>query len=363
MRTRLIHNSLLRPLPTMLGVCVAIMAATGAALAQQSAQTAAAIGAQGASQTGAVTDYQDQVLSRLLSQGAPGDAGFEFPTGRLRETRHDSYRSLLPNHGPTYQSDTVEESLIGSAFFKFPGSVHGGNIQTGAFVGENWIGTSYKSPGPSYPMLPGTRSLNSSYLAGAYVLYSSGSSYAMNTVTIFEGTTQQWGGGLVPGSSSYDTHGVVSSTVSGHVFDLDKSRTPLRLDVRGGILYSNVRGDWFSDPSGQLLHPSTQQWIASLSAMVFQEWALSRSETLRPYIKAGLREQLSYVNKEDENLLGALDTYRFSQSGTLGTAEIGFDYAFSNVTITGALYGEKAVDQATIGGRLGAKFALDSSRF
>ncbi len=341
-----------------------VIGTLGAALAQQSALTGAATGAQGASQTGAVTDFQDQLLYRLISPGPDGNSpvfGFEFPTARLRETWHDSYPS--PQDGPTYKSFTKEESLIGSAYFKVPYNVLGGTVQFGTFLGVDELNSSYKrSSGPgAYDIVPGTRTFNHSYLAGGYALYSSGSNYALNTVTIFEGRTDEKGGVDTPGTSHYNTHGFVNSTVAGHVFNLEGMSEPLKLDIRAGLLYSNAHGDAFADPAEQILRPSTQEWTGSLSAMLFEEWVRSGGETLRPYVRVGVKQQFAYSDQEDLNWgAGIVNTYHFGQSGTLGFGEAGFDYAFSNVTLTGALYGEKSADQATIGGRLGAKFTTDS---
>ena len=317
-------------------------------------------GAQGASQTGVVTDIQDQVLAQAGSrEGTPAGAGAEFPTGRFKETWHDAYVSLQPSRWPTYKSQTAEELAMGSAFYRFPQSVFGGSVQAGVFGGENWVNTSYKPSSASSPgSLPGTKQYNDSYIAGGYVLYSFGSSYVMNTVATFDGRTDQKGSGLAAGSSSYGTNGFEDTAVAGHVFNLAGAATPLKVDVRGGLLYSNAQGGSFSNAIGEVFRPGTEETAASLSAMLFRDMGLSGGETVRPYVKAGLREQLDYSNKVEDTFRGVTATYSFGQSSTLGSAEIGFDYAFSNVTVTGAVYGETAADQSSIGGRLGAKFAF-----
>ncbi len=248
---------------------------------------------------------------------------------------------------------------MGSAFYKLPQSVFGGSVQTGVFGGENWVNTSYKPSSSSSPgSLSGTRQYNDSYIAGGYVLYSFGSSYVMNTVATFEGLTGQTGAGFPGGSSSYGTSGFAKTAVAGHVFNLDGTATSLKLDVRGGVLYSNAQGGSFSNEIGEVLRPGTEETDASLSAMLFRDLGLSGGEIVRPYFKAGLKEQLASSNQVEDRFEGKLTTYSFGQSGTLGSAEIGFDYSFSNVTVTGAVYGETAADQSSLGGRLGAKFAF-----
>jgi hypothetical protein len=358
MRARAVQH-VLYPLLWAFPVCAIAVPAIGCEVAHEVPQAAPAIGAQGANQTGVVADFQDQTLSQAVSQeGTPPGAGAGFPTSRFRETWHDAYVPLQPSHRPAYESQTAEESAMGSAFYKFPQSVLGGSIQTGAFGGESWVSASYKPSSSSPGRLPGTKQFNNSYIAGGYVLYGFGNSYAMNTVAIFEGTTDQKGTGFSGGSTSFGTHGFANTAVAGHVFDLAGVSTPLKVDVRGGLLYSNARGDSFSNAIEEVFRPSTEEWTASLSAMLFRDLALSGGETVRPYFKAGLREQLAYSNKVEESFRGALATYSFGQSGTLGGAEIGFDYTFSNVTVTGAVYGEMATDQSSLGGRLGAKFAF-----
>ena len=151
---------------------------------------------------------------------------------------------------------------------------------------------------------------------------------------------------------------MADTAVAGHVFALSEAANPLKADVRAGLLYSDARGGSFSNAIGEGLRASEQETAASLSAMLFRDIGLSGGETVRPYVKAGVKEQLAYSNKVEDSLNGKLTTYSFGQSGTFGAAEIGFDYAFSNVTVTGAVYGETAADQSSLGGRLGAKFAF-----
>jgi hypothetical protein len=358
MKARTVQAALYLSLGT-LPVCVTAVPARGCEVpGQQAGQTASAAGAQGSSQSGVLKDFQDQVLSQSGSQdGTPPGGGTSFPTGRLGETWHAPYVSSRPSRWPAYKSQTVEESAMGSAFYRIPQSVFGGNLQTGAFGGENWVNTSY-TPSSSSGRSSGVKQYNSSYVAGGYVLYSFGGSYVMDSVAVFEGSTDQKGAGFAGGSSSYGTHGYANTAVAGHVFNLDRTGMPLKVDVRGGLLYSNAQGGSFSNSIEEVFRPSTEETAASFSAMLFRDVGLSGGATVRPYVKAGLKEQLAYSNKVEDSFGGALTTYSFSQSSTFGNAEIGFDYNFSNVTVTGAVYGETAADQSTLGGRLGAKFAF-----
>jgi hypothetical protein len=337
--------------------------------AQQSSIASTFTGGLNSSQSSATTDFQNQVLSTANAvssnaQGQPNGGavfGADFPTGRLRETWHDGYDSLLSNHLPTYASQTTEASAIGSVFIAFPDAFWGGKLQLGALGGEDRLDTLFKRTPVSEPILPGTKASNTSSIAGSYAIYTSGTSYAMAMIVGFDGSTDQVGGRAIAGRSSYDTHGVVASEVAGHVFDLDRlCNMPLKFDARGGILYSRADGDSFSDPSGDILRPTVQSWTASLSGTLFSQWNLVGGETFRPYIKGELREQLAYDNKV-VNLTPLLAniTYRFNQADSMGVAEVGFDYAWSGVTFTGAVYGEKSSDQASVGGRLGAKFPLN----
>jgi hypothetical protein len=355
---QLVSCALLGVLP----VCAAVVPARGCEdpppVVQPVARPAVDTGILGAGQRGVVTGFQDQVLSRSASrEAAPGGAGAGFPTGRLGESWHGAYIDLQPSPWPGYKSQTSEASALASGYYNVPQSVFGGSVQAGVFGGESWVRASFRPASPSLATAAATKASNSSSLFGGYVLYSSGRDYAMNTVSVFEGTTAQTGAPFA-GSSAYGTHGFVDTAVAGHVFDVSGAARSLKLDVRGGLLYSAAHGDPFSDNAGQRFRSSTGEWTASVSATLFRDIAIWGDETLRPYVKAGLKEQLGYSNKVEVSYQGAVDTYRFGQSPTLGNAEIGFDYIRSNVTVTGAVYGEMASGQSSLGGRLWAKFAF-----
>ncbi len=340
-------------------VCVTAVPATGCEAVPGVAQPPDSIGSLGPSQKGVVKDFQDQVLSRSVPQeGAPPIASAGFPTGRLGETWHAPYVSLQPTPWPSYKSQSTEELVLASGSYNFPRRVFGGSLQAGAFGGESWVRTAYKPAFSSSATLPGVKASNNSNLAGGYILYGFGSNYAMDTVSVFEGTTGLTGEAFPAGSSSYGTHGFVNTAVAGHVFDLNGMVRSLKMDLRGGLLYSDAYGDPFADGAGRLYRQGTEEWTASFFATVFRDFALTSGETVRPYVKAGLKEQLSYSNKVEESFQGVSTTYRFGQSPTLGGAEIGFDYIRAGVTVSGAVYGEVASDQSSLGGPLGAKLAF-----
>lgn len=359
MRVRAVHP-MLHPLFWAFPLCAAVAPATGCETAPRPRpKPPVSIATLGASQSGVVTDVQDQVLARSASQEAePAGAGAAAPSGRLGETWHSAYIDLQPGPWPGYKSQTAEASVIGSGYYTFPQSVLGGSVQAGAFGGEDWVSTTYKVSSLSSGAMLGVKTYNHSSVAGGYVLYSLGRNYAMSTVSVFEGTTGQTGAAFAGSSSSYGTRAFTGTTVAGHIFDLDGMARPLKLDVRGGLLYSNANGGQFSDSVGQLFRPSLQEWTGALSATLFEDFALSSSAALRPYLKATVKEQLSYSNKLDDYFQGVWTAYRFGQNPTLGSAEIGLDYKRPGVTVTGAVYGEGATDQGSLGGRLGAKFAF-----
>ncbi len=359
MRARAVQP-MLHPLFWAFPFCFTLAPANGCEVPPPEApQPPVSIGAVHASQDGVITGLQDQVLSRSISQeDEPAGAGAEFPSGRLGEAWHGAYINLQPSHWPSYNSQTAEESFLGSGFYKLPQSVFGGGMQVGAFGGEDLLRTSYRLSSPSPGTLLGTNASSHSYIFGGYILYNFNKYYLMNTISIFDGTIEQTGSAFANGSSSFGAHGFVNTAVAGHVFDLNGTARSLQMDVRGGLLYSNAYGDPFSDRDGQIFHSSTDEWTASLSLTLFRDLALPGDETVRPYVKAGLKEQLGYSNRLEESVEGADATYRFGQSGTLGSAEIGLDYVRSNVTFTGGLYGEAATDRSSLGGRLGAKLAF-----
>ncbi len=313
------------------------------------------IGPLGTGQKGVVADFQDRVLSGSVSQaGPPAGAATGFPTGRLGQTWHAPYVSLQPTPWPGYESHSAEGSVLASGSYNFPLPVSGGSLQAGVFGGESWVRTTYNPVAAA----PGAKASNSSFLAGGYILYGSGGYYVMNTVSVFEGATGLRGDAFAAGSSSYGTHGFVDTVVAGRVFGLNGMAWPLNLDVRGGLLYSGAHGDAYADGAGRVYRQGAEEWTASLSATLFRNLPLSSGETVRPYVKAGLKEQLSYSNKVEETFQGVSTTYRFGQSPTLGGAEIGFDYIRADVTISAAVYGEAASDQSAVGGRLGAKITF-----
>ena len=356
MRARAVHP-MLYPLFWAFPLCAAVAPATGCET-PPAPKPPVSIAAAGASQSGAVADVQDQLLGRSATQEeAPAGAGAAAP-GRLGEAWHAAYIDLQPGPWPGYKSQTFEQSALASGYYHLPQSVLGGSVQAGAFGGEDWVRTTYKVPSASSAAMLGIKASNDSYIAGGYVLYSLGRSYAINTVSVFDGTTGQTGAAFTGSSSSYTTQSVTDTAAAGHVFDLHGMAWPLKLDIRGGLLYSNAYGGQFSDRYGQLFRSSLEEWTGALSATLFEDLPLSSSAALRPYLKAAVKEQFSYSNTLDESVHGVWTSYRFGQSPTLGSAEIGFDYMRTGVTVTGAVYGEGASDQGAVGGRLGAKFSF-----
>jgi hypothetical protein len=323
---------------------------------QQAGQTASGTGAQDGVQKGNVTEVQDRVLSQSLSrEGTPSGPGAGFPTGRLMYSWHDPYVSHPASPWPAYKSETSEQSIMGSVYYKLPQPVFGANVQAGVFGGENWVNATYKPATPAHGLLSNTKQSNLSDAGGGYVLVNFGGSYVMNTAAGFEGKMNQTGYGFAGGS--YGTNGFADTAVAGHVFALSEAADPLKLDVRAGVLYSNASGGNFSNVRGEVFRPSSEEWTGSLSVMLFRDF-VAFSGTLRPFVKAGVKEQLAYSNKVEDSFHGRVTTYDFGESGTLGAAEAGFDYTVARVTVSGAVYGEAGADQTAVGGRLGAKIAF-----
>jgi hypothetical protein len=323
---------------------------------EQAGQTASGTGTQQETQQGAVTAVQNQALSQSMSQGGtPSGPGAGFPTGHSKYNWHDAYVSNQPTGWADYKSQSSEQSAIGSIYYKLPRSILGANIQAGVFGGENWASTVYTPATANAGRLSSTKQANLSDVEGGYVLVNFGPYYLMNTVAAFQGKMDQKGPGLATGS--YGTSGFADTVVAGHVFELPEAMAPYRLDVRGGVLYSNASGGGFTNTHGEFFRPSSEEWTASLSVMLFRDFELS-SGTLRPYVKAGLKEHLSYTDKVEDTYHGRTIVYRYGESPTLGDVETGLDYSVSSFTFTGAVYGEAASDQVGVGGRLGAKIAF-----
>jgi hypothetical protein len=321
---------------------------------RQAGQTASGSGAQGASQSSAVAAVQNQTLSQAQN-GMPAGPGAAFPTGQFRDTWHDAY-SAAASPWPGYKSQTSEKSAMASGYYRFQQTVFGGSLQAGVFGGENWVNTTFKPASALSGNLSGTKQSNLSSVIGGYVLYAFGANYVMNTAATFHGRMAQKGWGFTQGS--YGTSGFADTAVAGHVFELNAGATPFNVDLRGGILYSNASGGGFTNSNGEVFRPSSDNWTASVSATLYRDWALSSGVTVRPYVKAGLKEQISYSNKVTDTYHGATTTYNFHEDGALGDAEAGFDYTISSVTITGAVYAEAGADQTSLGGRLGAKIGF-----
>ncbi len=353
----------------------AVMVTTmGGALAQQSGNTAGSIGALASSLTGIVADIQEQALSEPPSQSRQnwGATAYstEFPTGYLRETWSNGYKSLQAIHYNTDKSNTSEGSFFGSFFVKIPESTLGGTLKVGVFAGEDRLFTSFSTNDGLSSEAPGTKASNNSAFVGGYALYNLGANYAMTQTAVFEGRTNEVGGTVIFGPSSFDTRGVVVSNVAGHIFDLNQlTGAALWLNLRAGLTYAEADGDRFVDPEGQILRPSTQSWTAVFSGTLGHDVKLADGGILTPYFKGELREKLLDSIKVTDNFYGALYNFHFSQSPTVGVAEIGANYQLnSSINLSAALYAEQSGQlssnqgtvgsQTTLGGRVGAKFQL-----
>ncbi len=314
------------------------------ALAQQSGNTVGSVGALVSAQTNIVTNIQEQALSEAPSQTGQtwGATAYstEFPAGYLRETWSDGYKSLQTIHYNTDKAFSSEGSIFGSIFIRIPAPSLGGSFKVGVFSGEDRLFTRFSTNDGLSSEAPGKKASNDSFFVGGYALYNLGTNYAMTQTAVFQGRTNEVGGTVVFGPSSFNTHGVVVSNVAGHIFDLDQlTGRALWLNVRAGLTYAEADGDSFVDPEGQILRPSTRSWTAVISGTLGQDVKLADGGIFTPYFKGELREKLSESIKETDNFYGALYNFHFSQSPTVGVAEIGVNYQPNKgVDLSGALY-------------------------
>lgn len=274
-----------------------------------------------------------------------GVSGFldEFPAGRLRETWHDGLR--IEGGGTTGSFRETEASAFGSTSISVPQDFAPGDLKLGVFTGYSKLNADFSNS---------AKAAVDARFIGGYGLYSIGSTYAMFALTGLIADVD-----LTYGThSSYDMFGGAGNLSVGHVFDLGNARElgnlPVKLDLKGGLIYNSIGGNTFSD-AGTRLSSGLIGWNGVFSATLFSEIKESSGSLLRPYVKAELREQLRYDNFVDT----PFTTVHFTQDDTLGFGEVGFEYILPGYSLSASVYGEAAQDRATIGGKLGAKFKLD----
>ena len=130
--------------------------------------------------------------------------------------------------------------------------------------------------------------------------------------------------------------------------------SPLKLNLKGGLFYKDLRGDQFSN-GGTPESSGLNGWNGAISAKLYSEIRKSPDEVMRPYVSIGLNEQLSY----DNYVYSGVWKYNYQQDSALGLGEIGLDYGLSGFTLNGAVYGEIAQDRSTVGAKFGIKYLLN----
>ena len=347
-------------------------------------QVGATTGAVASSYGDAVTGLQNQVLNTTvfgLAAAQASGGGVEvgvFPTGRLRQTYHDGYKSVGGGPGVDLPSfSTSEGSAFGTLFLKLPSGAGGGQLQLGGFAGYDELFMKI-SANPLNDTFYASKARNESFLYGGYGLYTLGSSYLMLTLSGAEGTTKLSSQDPDSAESSYGVHGFIGSFTGGHIVALSPqtAKMPLKLDVRAGVNYINMEGGEFlsplTPPSQSPYRPlntystSLENWNGSLVLTLFSQIPSESGGIWRPFVKGEFRQQLYYDNsvREVSTIFSNANTdtdvynYKFSQNGSAGGLEVGLDYVLPGVTFNAAAFGELSGDRESFGGRIGAKFTF-----
>jgi hypothetical protein len=298
-----------------------------------------------------------------------------FSTGRLRSSDHDGLKIrdivLLPGEPPgikTFAYKTDEASAFANLVVALPGTVWGGQVKFSGFVGHNWLSLDVKSN--EVKQLDSNQSGSAgsdSIIAGGTALWAMRNSYALATVVGMWGETRIVDTiddcglpGCVTHRYQFDTSGFIGTITAGHVFPLLVSSPEPHLDIRGSIGYTRHNSDRFLSFSGNEFKASFATWVATASATLFFNLAMTNGAALRPYIQAYVRQEFGYDNKLafTENQ-GPSSLTAYDQSHTYPGLDVGATYAFQNMTIAGSLYYEASADDRTLGGRIGISWKLN----
>jgi hypothetical protein len=284
-----------------------------------------------------------QALGSIL-EGLVDFGPDEFPTGRLRETWDGGLR--VDGGGKTNAFTIGEASVFGSTFIAVPGEVLGGNLRLTTFFGNSEFAVNFGSEGKGQ--------IDADFLGGS-AYWSSGANYAMLTLVGVIAEAK-----LSSAADSYNIYGGAVNVTGGHVFELGTtapiSGTPVKLDARAGLTYSSLSGSSFTDINSVQNSSGLNGWSATGSITLYTDIQEAAGQLLRPYVKAEIRQQLSYDNLVDSSFFGRIN---FLQDSTLGVGEIGFDYKMQSVTFNGSVYGDGAGDRATVGAKFGARWTIN----
>ena len=199
--------------------------------------------------------------------------------------------------------------------------------------------------------MQGGNGTNQGGMAGAYVVYGQGTTYALASLTGF------WGNTDVDfddrdASGSYDTSGYGLTATIGRQLPIDATRT---IDLRGSLGYLSFQGDAFTDSVG-FDYGSSEVSFGFVKFQPALFWTVPiRDTTIRPYVRAELSQRFDYKNTasfEGEDFAYSDDD--FSVAAMLGT-----DYAArENLTISGEIAAYASGDMNALTAKLGLKYAF-----
>jgi hypothetical protein len=366
----------LRPL-AVVSVALPVFFASTSAFAQSS-EAAIANAATARSLDDAVDQNQKDLIGRdALGQSSGGAGGVgAFATGRLRTSDHDGLDiQPLVNTGvvddgtrKTFSYETDEASVFANVVATLPGTVLGGQLKVSGFVGYNWLSLDLKSNAVSVldPNQFGGAE-NDSVIAGGTVLWALQGTYALATLV---GT---WGETTLTDSVDdcapvgcnlhrykYDTSGFIGTLTAGHVYALAGPTGPM-LDFRGTVSYTETDSDRFLNIHGDEFKLDFSTWTGTGGVTLFSNLSMQGNATLRPYVQAYVRQEWDYDSKLafTQSGSGAFTLTAYDQSHLYGGVDAGLTYVLDKMTVGGAIYYEASSDEETVGGRLGASWALN----
>jgi hypothetical protein len=159
---------------------------------------------------------------------------------------------------------------------------------------------------------------------------------------------------------TFDTSGFSGTLTTGQVYDLSKSPSGPKLDIRGAASYIQNTGDTFFNFEGDEQRYKFSTWTLTGSATLFNNIALPNSALLRPYIQGYVRQEVGYSNKLVSALVG--DPHKithYDQPHTYGGVDLGLTYTQGKMTLGAAAYFDGSLDEKTFGARLGASWKLN----
>jgi hypothetical protein len=309
-------------------------------------------------------DAANAVAGWPLSFGAGAGA-----SGRLRHTTHDGL-TTSPNFGPpgvSYAFDIKEASAFGQASYGL-GTVVGGAVRLSVIFGHNWLDLEAK-PNSLNP-LPAKGAIgsaeNESFMAGGSLLWHSRQSYVSVVVLAHHGDTTLVDKFPGPGNFiryNYDTAGVISNLLVGHVFNLAGGDKGVKLDLRGGLGYIRNSGSSFdvSVPPGPPVYAEFDfsAATASFSPMLFADIAMAGG-ILRPYVQGTVKTYFNYSNSSAlYDATGLLQVFKFNEDKVFTSVELGLNFVSGSWAFGAGYTHEWSDDVKTDAGRLSAVYKFN----